>query len=73
MPGWSATSCGAGCQLGEAALFLFAVIAGLGVRESRELNKALEEQHDLIRQTREVRVRLAVAAERSRIARDGRC
>src|SRR5262249_14698405 len=63
-------TCAASCQVGWDATFLFAVIAGLGVRESRRLNKALEEQNDLLRQTREEGVRLAVVAERSRIARD---
>ncbi len=63
-------TCGAGCQLGEVALFIFAVIAGIGVRESRRLNKILEEQNDRLRQTRGERVRLAVVEDRSRIARD---
>ncbi|MDP9343171.1 MAG: histidine kinase [Actinomycetota bacterium] len=63
-------TCGAGCQLGWATQFVFAVIAGLGVRESRRLNTVLEEQNTLLRRTREEVVRLAVVEERSRIARD---
>jgi signal transduction histidine kinase len=56
--------------VGWTALFVFAVIAGTAVRESRRLTAELREQTDLLRRTREERVRRAVDEERSRIARD---
>jgi signal transduction histidine kinase len=63
-------SCGVACFVGWTTLFAYAVVAGLGVRESRLLNRQLQEQKEELRRTREERVRLAVGEERTRIARD---
>jgi signal transduction histidine kinase len=50
--------------------FLFAVIGGIAVRSTARLNAELRDQSDLLRRTREERVRLVVDEERTRIARD---
>jgi signal transduction histidine kinase len=55
---------------GWSAMFLFVVIGGLAVRSARRLNTELQDQSELLRRTREERVRLAVAEERARVARD---
>jgi signal transduction histidine kinase len=63
-------ACDVGCQIGWTPVFVFAAIAGLGVRESRQLNHELHEQTEMLRETRKERVRLAVTEERTRVARD---
>jgi signal transduction histidine kinase len=55
---------------GWSSLFLFAVIGGMAVRNATRLNGELHDQTELLHQTREERVRLAVDEERTRIARD---
>jgi signal transduction histidine kinase len=63
-------TCDVPCQVGWTSLFVFAVIAGVAVREVRRLNLELAEQTDMLRRTREELVRRTVGQERSRISRD---
>jgi signal transduction histidine kinase len=63
-------TCDVFCLVGWSGLFVFAAIGGTAVYQGRRLNKALGAQTDLLRRTREERVRLAVSEERTRVARD---
>jgi signal transduction histidine kinase len=58
------------CLIDIGALSTFAVIAGYSMQSGRKLNRQLSEQADVLRRTREERVRLAVSEERMRVARD---
>jgi len=58
------------CVVGFSTFFLFAAVAGVAVYTGLQLNESLTEQTDLLRRTREERIRLAVAGERTRVARD---
>jgi signal transduction histidine kinase len=68
--GWLNNGCDVFCDIGWSALFVFAAIAGYGMRQGRRLHEDLSAQTDLLRRTREERVRLAVTEERTRVARD---
>ena len=52
------------------AVYLFAVAGGVGARNAQRLNAGLQDQTELLRRTREERIRLAVLEERTRVARD---
>jgi len=58
------------CLIDIGAFSTFAVIAGYSMQAGRRLNRQLEEQAEVLRRTRQERVRLAVAEERTRVARD---
>ncbi len=51
-------------------VYLFTVAGGVAIYNSRRLNTELQRQTELLRRTREERVRLAVAEERLRVARE---
>jgi signal transduction histidine kinase len=63
-------TCDIACQLAWTPMFVAAAAAGIAVRHSRRLQDELKVQADLLQRTREERVRLAVANERTRVARD---
>jgi signal transduction histidine kinase len=67
---WIPNTCDVFCQVGWSGLFLFAAIGGTAVYHGRRLNEELGAQTELLRRTREERVRLAVTEERTRVARD---
>jgi signal transduction histidine kinase len=67
---WVPETCDGPCLVGLSAIFVFAAIAGNGVREGRRSIEELQQQTELLRRTREERVRLAVTEERFRVARD---
>jgi signal transduction histidine kinase len=70
-PLWARSGCEWGvCVLSWTLEMSFAVVAGVAIREGRRLNAELEQQTEMLRKTRAERVRLAVASERTRIARD---
>jgi signal transduction histidine kinase len=58
------------CLIDIGTLSVFAVIAGHSMLVSRATNRELQEQTDLLQRTRQERVRLVVAEERTRVARD---
>jgi signal transduction histidine kinase len=55
---------------GWSAFFLFAVVGGIAVRNTRRLSKELQNQRELLHRTRDERIRLAIEEERTRVARD---
>ncbi len=57
-------------MVGWALQFALAVVAGIAVHASRALSAKLADENEMLRRTREERVRLAVVEERARIARD---
>ncbi len=63
-------SCDGPCLVGFSAIFVFAAIAGIAVRDGRLLIGQLRAQTEILRKTREERARVAVAEERFRVARD---
>jgi len=58
------------CLLHVGTLATFAALAGVAVNLGRRLDRQLENQTDLLMRTREERTRLAVAEERTRVARE---
>jgi signal transduction histidine kinase len=67
---WIPNTCDVFCLVGWSGLYVFAAIGGTAVYRGRRLNEALGAQTELLRRTREERVRLAVTEERTRVARD---
>jgi signal transduction histidine kinase len=67
---WIPGTCGVVCNLGWSPLFVFSAIGGTAVYYGRRLHAELGQQNELLRRTREQRVRLAVTEERTRVARD---
>jgi signal transduction histidine kinase len=63
-------TCDVFCLVGWSGLFVFAAIGGTAVYQGRRLNEELGAQTELLRRTREERVRVAVTEERTRVARD---
>jgi signal transduction histidine kinase len=51
-------------------VYLFTVAGGMAIRNARRLNAELRDQTELLRRTRQERIRLAVVEERTRVARD---
>jgi signal transduction histidine kinase len=66
----ASVACDISCQLPWFTQTVFAVVAGLAIRERTRLGVDLETQADLLRRTREEGVRLAVVEERLRLARE---
>jgi signal transduction histidine kinase len=58
------------CLLDIGTLAIFAAAAGVAMQGGRRLNRELEKLLDLLLRTREERARLAVAEERTRVARE---
>jgi signal transduction histidine kinase len=63
-------ACDVACQATWTPFFVFAAVAGLAVREAARLHVRIAERMEVIRRTRAERLALAVAEERSRLARD---
>ncbi len=58
------------CLIDIGALSTFAAIAGHAMLVGRRLNRRLQEENDLLQRTRGERIRLALAEERARVARE---
>jgi signal transduction histidine kinase len=62
--------CDAFCLVGWSGLFVFGAVGGTATYLGRLLNEELRVQTDLLRRTREERIRASVTEERTRVARD---